>query len=312
MSKVAQTTLLTTNAPAEWPEVRVDSMALGDNSEETRAANVLRFVTAAEAAFQRSGVQSLEANVLRITAKGVVDVHLRVRDANGEHDLFFYPDADPWAAGHYEALQELAQRSLGRLRPIFYSNDDLAMVFPDPVENVVRRDKLYLNAALFPAKGQYAMWWAREQGEQFQYSPSFEYYDRLYREISGLEFSAFALVLLEIGIIQSEEEFIRMTMQDPNVEIPLEGPEGVPMMVSFSQQRGVRFHFHTVRASHEYRDLFLQLFVERVKLWKKTLSFKPHTMIDTPPMQWWKKLGQRLRETPPELAIGAVGKVEKK
>ncbi|MDX2005856.1 MAG: hypothetical protein SFU83_11310 [Meiothermus sp.] len=312
MSKVSQTVLLTTDAPADWPEVRVDAAALGDNAEAGRAERVLRFVTAAEAAFRESGVQTLEANVLRITAKGVVDVHLRVQAGKEQRDLFFYPDADPWAAGHYEALCELAGRSLGRLRPVFYSNDDLSMVFPDPVDSVARRDKLYLSAALFPAKGEYAMWWAREQGEQFHYSPTFEHYDRLYREVSGLEFSAFAVILTEIGIIQDEEEVSKSSLQDRNVEIPLEGPEGVPMIVSFSQQRGLRFHFHTGRTSHEYRDLFLQLLIERIKLWKKTFGSKPHTLLDTPPMQWWRRLSQRLRETPSEQAIGAVGKVEKK
>ena len=312
MPTVSQTVLLTTNAPADWPEVRVDAAAIGDNGEESRAQRVLRFITAAEAAFAGSGVQSLEANVLRITAKGVVNVPLRVRVAGGEYDLFFYPDADPWAAGHYEALQELAGRSLGRLQPIFYSNDDLSMVFPDSVENVARRDKLYLSAALFPAKGEYAMWWAKEQGEQFHYSPTFEHFDRLYREASGLEFSTFALILKEIGIIQDEEEFTKTSVQDRSVEIPLEGPEGVPLIVSFSQQRGIRFHFHTGRTSHEYRELFLQLLIERIKLWKKTFSTKPHTMLDSPSMLWWRKLSQRLRETPPEQAIGAVGMIEKK
>ncbi|MCL6570043.1 MAG: hypothetical protein K6T35_14530, partial [Meiothermus silvanus] len=173
------------------------------------------------------------------------------------------------AAGHYEALQALARKT-GRFRPIFYSTDDLTLIYPDPpAEPVARRDRLYVSASLFPTKGQYAMWWAERPGERFLLSRTYEIYDRIYHEVAGLETSAFAQILLELEMIQDEEEFALMTSVPSRIEIPLLGPEGVPMVASFSPDRGIRFHLHMRHATSEYRDAFLELFLARMKLWKK-------------------------------------------
>lgn len=304
MVKTPSAIELVSSAPADWPKIYMEG-PLGDNAPEHRLANQLRFITTAEAVFRGSKVEVLEANVLRITSKGVVEVPLRLRAPDGEYDVFFYPDADPWAAGHFQAIQELSARSYGRLRPLFYSNDDLTQIYPDEVEEVVRRDKLYLNAALFPAKGDYAMWWAENPGEQFEYSRSYEIYDRLYRETNGHEYEVLSMIFLDIGIIQDQEEFDRESIGQSKIKIPLEGPEGVPLILTFSEERGIRFHFHTKRANADYRDLFLELILQRVKLWKK---FRPAAYTaESPALMWWKSLMGRTRETVEERVVSVVG-----
>lgn len=301
---------LLTNAPAQWPKVLVEHI-IPNEAPEVRKANQLMFATTVETLFRKSGLEVLEADVLRITKEGVVEIPLRVRAPDGEYDLFFYPVADEKAAGHYIALQELG-RKWGRLRPVFYSPDDLLAIYPEAVEPVASRDRLYVQASLMPPKGQYAMWWATQPGEQFHYSPTFELYDRLYRELNGLELRAFALILKEIGMIQEEYEVNSSTLTDSTVEIPLEGPEGVPIIVSFSQSRGLRFHFHMDRTSSEYRDLFLNLFLLRLKNWRRDTLIEGIKRLDSPAFIWWRELGKRLRfQTHVDTAISAVGSVKR-
>ncbi|GIW25889.1 hypothetical protein [Meiothermus sp.] len=302
---------LFTNAPAHWPKVRLEGL-IQSSAPEVKAANRLIFATTVETLFRKSGIQVLEADVLRLTREGVLEIPLRVRAQDGEYDLFFYPVADEKAAAHYVAVHELAQK-WGRIRPVFYSTDDLLAIYPETLEPVTSRDRLYIQAALTAPKGQYAMWWAQVPGEQFHYSSTFDLYDRIYREINGLEMRAFALILLELGMIQEEYEFTASTFTDSTVEIPVEGPEGVPILISFSQHRGVRFHFHMDRASAEYRDLFLNLFLLRVKLWRKEADLEQVKRLDSPAYIWWRELGKRLRlsTSSSEHAISAVGSVKR-
>jgi hypothetical protein len=301
---------LVTNAPASWPKVRLKGF-IPSNRPEHRKANQLHFATAVEASFRGSDVQVLEADVIRITPGGAVQVPLRVRDKDGDYDLFFYGDPDPEAAGHYEALQALARKT-GRFRPIFYSTDDLTLVYPDPpAEPVARRDRLYVSASLFPNKGQYAMWWADKPGERFLLSRTYEIYDRIYHEVAGLETSAFAQILLELEMIQDEEEFALMTSVPNRIEIPLLGPEGVPMVASFSPDRGIRFHLHMRHANAEYRDAFLELFLARIKLWKKESPATRFTIADSLPLNWWRSLWKRLQGNEEEQTAEIVGSLNR-
>jgi hypothetical protein len=294
---------LITNAPTDWPRVYLE----GPLNARTPT---LHFITAVETQFRGSPVQVLEADVVRVTRQGVLVVPLRVKAPDGEYDLFFYPEADEKAAGHFMAVQEIA-RKFGRLRPVFYSTDDLFAIYPDDVGEVARQDRLFIQASLMPPKGQYAMWWADQPGERFELSQTYLLYDRLYREISGLEFSAFALLLVEIGMIQSEEEATAHTFPDQTVEIPLQGPEGVPMILSFSQARGIRFHFHIQRTPPEYRELFLNLALLRFRLWKKQPEIAALPRLQSPPLLWWQDLGRRLRALSDDQAIDAVGSVRR-
>jgi len=302
---------LYTNAPSHWPKVRLEGL-LNSNAPEVRAASRLIFATTVETLFRKSGLQVLEADVLRLTREGVLEIPLRVRAEGDEYDLFFYPVADEKAAAHYVAVCELARR-WGRIRPIYYSTDNLLAIYPETLEPVTHRDRLYIQASLSAPKGQYAMWWAQAPGEQFHYSPTFDLIDRIYREVNGLEMRAFALILLELGMIQEEYEFTASTFSDSTVEIPVEGPEGVPIIVSFSQHRGLRFHFHTERASPEYRDLFLNLFLLRLKSWRKEANLEHIRRLDSPAYIWWRELGKRLRlsTSSSEHAISAVGSVKR-
>lgn len=139
-------------------------------------------------------------------------------------------------------MQELAQR-WGRLRPIYYSTGDLLSIYPETLEPVTYRDRLFIQASLSAPKGQYAMWWAEQEGEQFHYSSTYDLIDRIYREINGLEMRAFALILLELGMIQEEYEFTASTLPDTTVEIPVKAPKAYPSSSLSRSTVGCAFTF---------------------------------------------------------------------
>ncbi|MDX2005855.1 MAG: hypothetical protein SFU83_11305 [Meiothermus sp.] len=301
---------LFSNAPSAWPKVRLEGL-IPSLAPEAKTANSVAFATTIEATFRAAsgGLQVLEANVERLTREGVIEVPLRVRAADGEYDVFFYPVADEQSAAHFAGVSELA-RKWGRLRPVYYSSQTLPDTNPSPLP-ITQTDRLYLTAAQASPKGQYAMWWANVSGERFHQSSTFDLVDRIYRELNGLEMRAYALILREIGMIHEEYEFTSGTMTDTTVEIPLEGPEGIPMIATYSQQRGLRFHFHMTLTSPEARDLFLNLFLMRIKAWKQEANLEHIKRLDSPSYIWWRELGKRLRFTSGEQSIQAVGSVKR-
>lgn len=296
---------LVTNAPSSWPKVVVESIPPNQPS----TAYKLLFATAAETCFRGSKVEVLQADVVRITYGGALEVPLRVRTPDGDYDLFFYPEATGQAAAHFRILQRLAELS-SRLRPVFYCPQDVREIPHVPIEPIARRDKLFVTASLYPPAGQYGMWWADQEGERFEFSRSYEFYDQIYYELNNLEMHGLGLILLELQMIQHMEELTFMELGNQRIEIPLEGPEGVPIIITFTQERGLRFHFHMRYANAEYRDLFLNHYLNRVRLWKKgrrdeaAANFEPSSAF-----LWWKDLSRRLQETQESVAV--VGSVRR-
>lgn len=300
---------LFSNASAEWPKIQVEGL-IASNAPEIRTANAVNFANTIEAAFRRAGLQILEVNAFRLTREGILEVPLRVHVAGKDFDLFFYPIADVRAAAHFAGVEELAQKC-ERLNPVYYSTGDIQALGAVVPESVVQLERFYVESLPMTVKGQYAMWWAENPGEQFHYSSTFDLYDRIYHELNGLEMRAFALLLREIGQIQEEYEFTAGTFTDSTIELPLSGPEDVPLLITFSQARGLRFHFHTGLTSPEYRYLFLNLFLMRIKAWKQESGLDQMKRLDSPSYIWWRELGKRLRFTATEQVIGSVGSVKR-
>lgn len=300
---------LFSNAPAEWPQIQVQGL-IASHAPEIRTANAVNFANTIEAAFRQAKLQVLEVNAYRLTREGILEVPLRLHSGGNDYDVFFYPLADLRAAAHFAGVMELAQK-WGRINPIFYSTGDLRALGPVVPQPVVQLERFYLESLPLTVKGQYAMWWADKPGEQFHFSSTFDLYDRIYNEINGLEMRTFALLLREIGQIQEEYEFTAGTFTDTTIELPLSGPEDVPLLVTFSQHRGLRFHFHMGLTSPEYRLLFLNLFLLRVKQWKQESGLDQMKRLDSPSYIWWRELGKRLRFTATEQANGTVGSVKR-
>ncbi|HEU4741676.1 MAG TPA: hypothetical protein VFS50_08805 [Meiothermus sp.] len=293
--------ILFSNAPASWPKVRMPELP-PERSLASESVARLSFLSALGESFEGSGIEVRELDAVRLTPEGLVEVPLRLDSPEGEFDVFFYPEATPQAAAHYWALQELAGR-WRRLRPLYYCFENLPRLYPSPPYplRVAHCDRLQVRPAEKPPSGQYAMWWATYPGESFRESPAFGLYEQIYRELSGLEAQGFALILLELGLIERPQDFTGLSHPE-RLEVPVEGPEGLQLLASFVDGRGVRFHFPVQSTPPEYRDAFLNLFLGRVQGWKRQ---NPAPLKESKAYAWWKSLGERLEAS--EEGLEAVG-----
>lgn len=294
--------ILFSNAPAAWPKVRMPELP-PERSLASESVARLSFLSALGSSLEGSGVEVLEVDAVRLTPEGLVEVPLRLTSPEGEFDVFFYPEATPQAAAHYWALQELAGR-WRRLRPLYYCFENLPRLYPAapyPLQ-LAHCKRLQVRPAEKPPRGQYAMWWASHPGESFRESPAFALYDQIYRELCGLEAEGFALILLELGLIEQPQDFTDLP-HPQRLEIPMEGPEGLYLLASFVDERGVRFHFPLQSTAPECRDAFLRLFLGRIRAWKEGNSGLCATKSKA--YTWWKLLKERLEAS--EDSIGVVG-----
>lgn len=99
---------LFSNAPSDWPSIRLSGIA-PENWCDALAQTL-----------SEAGLIVLDSQVPRLLSSGVLEVPLRVRDADNVYDVFFYPQADEAAAAHFLAVLELAWNNT-HLRPLFFS-----------------------------------------------------------------------------------------------------------------------------------------------------------------------------------------------
>lgn len=111
-------------------------------------------------------------------------------------------------------------------------------------------------------EGRYAMWWASKGDASFIGSDCFIQLNRIYESAHGVETQLLARLLFAIDAIDTDIK--RMTYPEP-LNVFLRGPQDTPLILTISQEKGVRFHFHESTCPKEYRDKLLTLFADCVE-----------------------------------------------
>ncbi len=106
-------------------------------------------------------------------------------------------------------------------------------------------------------KGNYGMWWNESGDMVFHTSKTKEYLDKIYESVKGYESYILGFLLSEIKI-KGFEEFQRVKLPADEKIFVVKGPEYVNIVVSVSQEKGIRFLFPKEIASHQYRERFLK------------------------------------------------------
>lgn len=251
--------------------------------------NLITFVGSIKDSFQKAGIQLLEVAATRLTAEGVVYVPLRVQDRNGQFDVFLYPGATAQDAAHYAAVELLARQTKG-FKPLYYAPKPLPTLSAPISVKVARQDDWFLETVKgdFP-KGQYAMWWPTGQ-ENFSTSITMHTLNRIYEGMNGIESYIGASIAKAIGLLE-DKNVVRIRLPTNFTYQHACGPEGTPMVVSMSQEKGIRFHFHAKQTSPEYRDLFLKHVAGLVDFWRSQAEerdFDKDEREGEQPIEWWK------------------------
>lgn len=285
---------LSSNAPSDWPSIRLSGIA-PENWCDALAQTL-----------SEAGLIVLDSQVPRLLSLGVLEVPLRVRDADSTYDIFFYPQADEASAAHFLAVLELAWNN-AHLRPLFFSSGDLLSIYADELPSVIRQGRLYLRRLEQPPRGQYAIWWA-SGNEVFSGSKTEMLLDRWCRRVDGLEAFFAAQLLEELGM----QRFEPLELPQEMLTIPVEGPDRIPMVVSFSAERGVRFHFHTKHTSPSQRELFLEYLFSYINLWLP----QRREITPGPTLKWWYTVNKRIQsvtviDSPTPQGVAVLGSINR-
>lgn len=222
--------------------------------------------SAINTAFGKDGALKLRALAQTyIGPKGLLHVGIEVEDHGEKVPVFVYPSADTDAANHFYAVYEFFEKR--GVTPVYYAPEEL----PDAAEEINPFEKFSAkhldgNKDYEPSEG-HAVWWATEEEPEILKSRAVKSIDHAYKELNGIETYVLAALLKGAGYID-DEEVGRAALPDEMAFFPLEGPEGIPIIMTASREKGIRFAFPVKQAGRRYRDLFLHHFSNYCHYWK--------------------------------------------
>lgn len=121
--------------------------------------------------------------------------------------------------------------------------------------------------------GEYAMWWNEKGDELFHKSKTKESLDGIYESMKGYESYILGYILSEIKM-KGFEEFQRVALPDQEGTFVVKGPEFLNIVLSVSQEKGIRFQFPKAHASSQYRNRFLKQIHSSIEAFKIVLMIQ--------------------------------------
>ena len=135
--------------------------------------------------------------------------------------------------------------------------------------------------------GTYAMWLPSTGEPQFASSGARRHVGRAYKAVVGIETFALADILRRLGAVG--EDTRRVAVPDDLASFPVLGPDDQVFVISASQEKGIRFHFHQ-SATPEYRNKMLAGFVAYLAFRRRSVNLSG-APLDEPrdqnPAEWW-------------------------
>jgi hypothetical protein len=135
--------------------------------------------------------------------------------------------------------------------------------------------------------GTYAMWLPSPSEPLFAPSGARRHIGRAYRAAVGIETFALADILRRLGAVG--EDTRRVAVPDDLASFPVLGPDDQVFVVSASQEKGIRFHFHQ-SATPEYRNKVLAGFVAYLGFRRRSVNLSGAPLDesrDQNPAAWW-------------------------
>lgn len=252
-------------------------MRMGDNDLlATYVADTLR--QASQGRCPIHGVRSGETYLLN---RGVLKVPVVVDGCNGVTTaVFAYADETSYTPMAFAAIAE-ALCADGRPYPVFYSPAPLAV---QQLKNVPL-DSLhasYLQPVGVVPPGQYAMWWP-SQHDGGDDSGAFADIDRTLAALDGIEMDGLGHFLYEWGIAGARE---RVALPRDPLQIYLEGPQGMPLVFSASEEKGLRFHLPVSSEGSTYRKWFWRHLARAMEQFRETVPGVP-AVSSSQGRAWW-------------------------
>lgn len=192
-------------------------------------------------------------NYTTFTENGMLRIPVVLRSNNKGYSLFYI--YNPEQAKEFNSSQKLMSKT-NYPNSLFVSQLDLKNISEESNEksSLMLSDLSYDEKA--ELKGEYAMWWSEESDSSFYQSKSKESLLKIYEALKGYESYMFGYLLSEIKM-KGFEQFQRVSLPESPKTFAVKGPEYKQIVISASQEKGIRFQFPREQNNRNYRERFL-------------------------------------------------------
>jgi hypothetical protein len=145
--------------------------------------------------------------------------------------------------------------------------------------------------------GRYAMWLPSPGEPRFTASDTRRNVARVYEAAAGVETFALADLLRRLGAVG--EDTRRVAVPDDLASFPVLGPDDQVFVLSVSQEKGIRFHFHE-SATPAYRNTVLAGFVAYLGFRRRVVALTGAALDeprDPSPAAWWGMMERVVADT---------------
>ncbi|MBI3854046.1 MAG: hypothetical protein HY298_27790 [Verrucomicrobia bacterium] len=313
---------LFTNAPADWPVIPVlprpgdlHFLSLIKPMIPDTEPHDLDFLSLAMATALEDGFKEQNRNVhpvafqTKLFSEGVLKIPCEIKLGSRKFGVFIFPDVNEEAAAHFAGVQFIYDQLEGE-EAIYFASAKLPAVDPvnplapfDPFMLVRQENKL--------PSGPYAMWWPTEDDSRFSDSPARPFIRRAYEALNGIETYVLAALLKGLGKVKDDTRSV--VLSDELWAEPITGLEQMPMVISASVEKGIRFHFHPKHATASHRKRFWKVFCEYGESWRTAIQREggvAEWAQESSALAWWEKVEafavQKEREDGSLSLLGAV------
>lgn len=274
------------NAPDGWPVLV--SPALPAPGGMANPVNVIFFSARLVDAFGSTEGRLKVAGLAqsRLEAEGVLEIPVVVSDSGRPVPVFAYPDASAQSAGHFAQARAVLE-ACGETTPVYFAPEPLPAAAPAGALRAFNPNLLNRRKEPLPP-GHYAMWWSTQDDPDPRTSPCMASITRAYEALDRVETYALGALLRGVGAIKEPS---RVALPPGGSTLALSGPEGVPLVMSTSAEKGIGFHFAKDTTPARYRDAFCKLFAEfaadcRQQITGQGLPLDPEA--EDRPAAWWR------------------------
>jgi hypothetical protein len=279
--------ILASNAPEDWPEIQTKPL-MQDFGSQAVAFNTMTLIPE----FQNVPGKVLKIIGLRKTKlfrSGVLEIPFQIRNKKTGKifDVYLYPDADNYAAGHFAGVKHFYE-NLGWPEPIYLCPQQIPAAEPLEVLLPFSFGLFNINEENIP-QGEYSIWWPQGKDRLFSRSSAFQSLDRIYNALHGYETYIWAMILKNLEP-EDYSESSRIALPD-EYTVALSAPEDLVLILDASQEKGVRFFFPKENTSPKYRDNFLELFSGEMAKCREAFEGYQYPKDPVPdegyPLAWW-------------------------
>ncbi|AZI43228.1 hypothetical protein EHF33_11140 [Deinococcus psychrotolerans] len=282
----------------DWPVVPVESWDTAQTSEAD-ALNLVRLSGRHLEAWEAVGIKIAQFLAPQLTQDETgQDMLLEVPLLAYQHQqafwIFIYSAATPQAASHFISVEQMALKA-GATAGYFA---------PAPLPLKGAEGRSLFDPFHFPLfvleqdkplpEDDYLMWWPESAEDRLVGSEYAQMLERIYQLQDEYGSLLCGVIALQVGWAEAESGVARADFPAQTAYAHVECPSGLPMVISMSQEKGLRFHFARSRNSLAQRLALLRV-MERY-LSQLTLAAREAELPsdaqrrgpeDEKPSRWW-------------------------